>query len=70
MQNGFPGLFVQPLGRQDVSAMSSLAERYYNGLQAPHKELIWLQSGHGKMSEADFNQFMDVMVNHMLKDSK
>ncbi len=58
------------VGRQDVSAMSSLAEHYYNGLQAPHKELIWLQSGHGNMSEADFNQFVDVMVNHVLKNSK
>ncbi len=35
------------VGRQDVNAMAALVERYYNGLQAPHKELIWLASGHG-----------------------
>ena len=50
-------------GRKDVSAMTSLVERYYNVLQAPHKELIWSTSGHSSMDE---NQFMDVMVNHVL----
>lgn len=57
------------VGRQDVSAMSSLTERYYQVLQAPHKELIWLQSGHGNMTEADFQQFVNVMVNHVLKQT-
>lgn len=52
-------------GRADVSAMSSLTERYYNVLQAPHKELIWFNSGHS-MGNADSNQFMDVMLNHVL----
>lgn len=52
-------------GRADVSAMSSLTERYYNVLQAPHKELIWLKSGHS-MNDADLNQFEDVMVSHVL----
>jgi hypothetical protein len=34
-------------GRNDVNAKSSLVERYYNFLEAPHKELIWLEGGHG-----------------------
>ncbi len=54
------------VGRKDVNAMAVLVERYYNVLRAPHKELIWFEhSGHGT-SEADAQQFIDVMVNHVL----
>jgi CubicO group peptidase (beta-lactamase class C family)/pimeloyl-ACP methyl ester carboxylesterase len=49
-------------GRKDVNAWSSLVERYYNVLQAPHKELIWLESGHGATAE----EILDVMVNTVL----
>lgn len=42
-------------GRTDVNAMSSLTERYYRVLQAPHKELIWFTSGHS-MTDADVDQ--------------
>lgn len=52
-------------GRADVNAMAPLAERYYNVLQAPHKELIWFKSGHS-MTDADTSQFVDVMVNTVL----
>jgi pimeloyl-ACP methyl ester carboxylesterase len=55
-------------GRNDLNAMPSLVEQYYNVLQAPHKELIWFNSGHG-LSNADRNQFVDVMVNHVLKQT-
>jgi pimeloyl-ACP methyl ester carboxylesterase len=51
------------VGRHDVNAMASLVERYYNVLQAPHKELIWLDSGHG----ASADDILDAMVNHVLK---
>jgi pimeloyl-ACP methyl ester carboxylesterase len=56
-------------GRADVNAMSSLTERYYNALQAPHKELIWFKSGHS-MTNADTAQFVDVMVNHVLQQTQ
>lgn len=56
-------------GRADVNAMSLLTERYYNTLQAPHKELIWFTSGHS-MTDADTGQFVDVMVNHVLKQTQ
>jgi hypothetical protein len=56
-------------GRDDVNAMGSLAGRYYNVLQAPHKELIWLTSGHSTINDANLNQFMDVMLNHVLKQA-
>ncbi len=56
------------VGRADESAMASLAERYYNSLQAPHKELIWLRGGHG-YNDADLNTFVDVMVNQVLKQT-
>lgn len=55
-------------GRKDVNAMTSLVEHYYRMLQAPHKELIWSSSGHG-IAGADPKQVVDVMVNHVLKQT-
>ena len=56
-------------GRDDVNAMSSLVERYYNRLDAPHKELIWLDGGHGLDAE-NLDQFVDVMVNNVLAQTQ
>lgn len=53
------------VGRKDVNAMASLVENYYNILQAPYKELIWLESGHGA-SSADI---LDAMTNHVMVKS-
>jgi pimeloyl-ACP methyl ester carboxylesterase len=50
------------VGRRDVNAMASLVERYYNLLDAPHKELIWLDAGHGAGPE----EIVDALVNHVL----
>lgn len=49
-------------GRNDVNAVAALVERYYNVLQAPRKELIWLESGHG----AGPAELLDGLVNHVL----
>ena len=57
------------VGRADVNAMASLAERYYTVLQAPQKELIWFKSGHS-FADADTDQFVDVMVNHVLAQTQ
>ncbi|HEX5383556.1 MAG TPA: alpha/beta fold hydrolase [Propionibacteriaceae bacterium] len=56
------------VGRNDVNAMASLVEDYYNKLSAPHKELIWLEGGHG-LGSADPSQFLDVMVNQVRNQS-
>jgi pimeloyl-ACP methyl ester carboxylesterase len=54
------------LGRHDVNAMSVLAERYYQHLQAPHKELIWLEkSGHLPHYEEP-RRFVQIMVDRLL----
>jgi pimeloyl-ACP methyl ester carboxylesterase len=53
------------VGRGDINAMASLVERYYNGLQAPRKELIWVEGGHGATPE----QIADVMVNKVLAET-
>ena len=55
-------------GREDVNAMSSIVERYYNILEAPHKELIWLNGGHG-LNSSNLGQFVDVMVNKVLAET-
>ena len=55
-------------GREDVNAMSSIVERYYNILEAPHKELIWLNGGHG-LDDSNINQFVDIMVNRVLAET-
>ena len=53
------------VGRQDVNAVAALVDRYYAVLDAPHKELIWLDSGHG----AGADEILDAMVNHVLVTS-
>ncbi len=50
------------VGKHDINAVASLVERYYDVLDAPHKELIWLEGGHGATPQ----QFADVFVNHVL----
>lgn len=55
-------------GREDVNAMSSIVERYYNILEVPHKELIWLNGGHG-LNGSNLGQFVDVMVNKVLAET-
>lgn len=54
------------VGRQDVNAMASLVERYYTVLQAPHKELIWLASGHGATPQ----ELTDALVNKVLAQTQ
>lgn len=50
------------VGRKDVNAVASMVERYYNILDAPKKELIWLESGHGASAE----EIQDAMLKHVL----
>lgn len=56
-------------GRNDVNAMSSLVQRYYNILEAPRKQLIWLDGGHG-LDDRNMGQFVDVMVNTVLAETQ
>ena len=51
-----------------VGITASLVERYYNVLEAPHKELIWLDGGHG-LDGSNIGQFVDVMVNKVLPET-
>ena len=55
-------------GRYDVNAMYTIVEEYYNVLEAPHKELIWLEGGHGLGGE-NLHQFVDVMLNKVLLET-
>lgn len=48
--------------RNDVNAVAALVERYYNVLQAPHKELVWSDAGHGLGPQ----ELLDGMLNHVL----
>lgn len=45
--------------------MASLAEAYYNILEATHKELIWLKGGH-RLNDKSLPQFIDIIVNQVL----
>ena len=58
-------LFV---GRYDVNAMYTIVEEYYNVLEAPHKELTWLEGGHG-LGGDNLHQFVDVMLNKVLVET-
>ncbi len=56
-------------GREDVNANAALVERYYNLLEAPSKELIWLNGGHG-LDGSNLGQFTDVIVNTVLAETQ
>jgi pimeloyl-ACP methyl ester carboxylesterase len=56
------------VGRNDVNAMYTLVEEYYNLLEAPHKELIWLEGGHG-LGGDNVRQFIDVVANKVLAET-
>ena len=50
------------VGRHDVNAMPSLVEEYADVLEAPEKELIWLEGGHGLGSAENTDVFVEVML--------
>jgi esterase/lipase len=53
-------------GRYDMSCVATISERWYNKVQAPVKDLLWLEkSGHNAVySEAQ--EFMQYMVETVL----
>jgi pimeloyl-ACP methyl ester carboxylesterase len=53
------------VGKNDINAVASLVERYYQVLDAPYKELIWVEGGHGATAE----QIADVMVTKVLANT-
>jgi pimeloyl-ACP methyl ester carboxylesterase len=59
-----PVYFIQ--GRWDLLEMGTLLERYYNVLQAPHKEVIYFENAGHAPHGAEPSKFIDVMVNHVL----
>ena len=57
-------------GRHDVYAPPSLGESYLEGLEAPHKELIWFEhSGHSPWVD-EAAKVVDIMVNTVLADTQ
>jgi hypothetical protein len=52
----------------DVNSMSSLVQQYYNVLEAPSEDLIWLDGGHG-LGDDNPDQDVDVMVNRVLPET-
>ncbi|OAH57152.1 alpha/beta hydrolase [Dietzia cinnamea] len=50
------------VGRHDVNAMPIFVEEYHDVLDAPRKELIWLEGGHGLGSAENTDRFVDVML--------
>lgn len=55
------------VGRQDVNAMAFLVADYHAHLSAPHKELIWLDGGHGL--DGNQAQFVDIVVNRVRRSA-
>lgn len=56
------------VGRNDVNAMPSLVEEYFNLLDAPIKKLTWLEGGHGLNGE-NIGQFIDVVRNTIVPET-
>lgn len=58
------------IGRHDVNAPPALTQEYYDGLNAPHKELIWFEhSGHNPWT-TEPAAFVDAIVNHVLPQAQ
>jgi pimeloyl-ACP methyl ester carboxylesterase len=55
-------------GRNDVNAMYTIVQEYYDVLEAPRKDLIWLDGGHG-LNGDNVHQFVDMMVNKVLVET-
>ena len=55
-------------GRYDVNAMYTIVEEYYDVLEAPHRQLIWLEGGHG-LGGDNLHQFVDTMINGVLAET-
>ena len=57
------------LGRHDMNATYWIAEEYFNGLQAPQKQLyIFEDSGHGMIWQ-ETDRFHDIMINTVLPET-
>jgi len=54
--------------RASTRRRSSLVHKKGNDHDRQHKELIWLEAGHG-LGGANAGQFVDVMVNKLLKQT-
>lgn len=54
------------VGKNDVNAVASIVEEYYSKLDAPKKEIIWSQAGHG----ATADEIEQALVHHALKDTQ
>jgi pimeloyl-ACP methyl ester carboxylesterase len=55
-------------GRNDVNAMYTIVEEYVGKLDAPRRNLIWLQGGHG-LGGDNVHQFIDVMIKQVLVET-
>ena len=54
------------IGRHDINAPPSLAQEYFDLLQAPHKEWIWFErSGHNPWS-SESAAFVEAIVTRVL----
>jgi pimeloyl-ACP methyl ester carboxylesterase len=63
-----PMYFIR--GRWDVNSSNALAEEYVALLEAPSKELIWFEdAAHTPLWDSP-RRFVDVMVNHVLAQSR
>jgi pimeloyl-ACP methyl ester carboxylesterase len=57
------------VGRSDYQTPFTLVEKYFQQLEAPHKELIWFEkSAHSPLYEEP-NRFQSVMVDKVLKQT-
>ncbi|QPC81362.1 alpha/beta fold hydrolase [Phototrophicus methaneseepsis] len=57
-------------GRWDVNAPNSLAEEYFNLLEAPHKEWFWFEDSAHTPSWDEPAHFTDVIVNTVLAQTQ
>jgi pimeloyl-ACP methyl ester carboxylesterase len=57
------------LGKHDYEAPFSLAERYFNAVNAPRKELVWFENSAHFPNVEETEKFNDFLINRVLKNS-
>ena len=57
-------------GRYDYNTPFSLAEEYYDALEAPSKQMVWFENSSHMMNISDPDRYQDMLINKVLAETR